>query len=80
MSYATLLFASSSFADGFGRALDAGGIAPDFNYALTAQDADRMALRSDWSAVGADLWAALSQARNQLPSATHGAAEEGQDR
>lgn len=67
MSHSTLLFATPSFWDGFARALDAGGVLTEFNTSLTPGQADRAAARSDWSAVGADLWAALAAARDQLP-------------
>ena len=67
MSYATLLYGSPSFLEGFGRALDAGGVSVEFNSSWTPEQADRLALRSDWAAVGADLWASLMAARDQLP-------------
>lgn len=76
MSYATLLFAMPSFMDGLGRTLDAGGVAVEFNQSLTGAQADRNALRSDWSAVGADLWTALQEAKKQLPVPARGSKQE----
>ena len=67
MSYSTLLFASTSFYEGFARSIDAGGLLTEFNASLTPQQADWFAIQSDWAAVGSDLWAALQAARNQLP-------------
>ena len=68
MSYATLLFANPSFLDGFGRCLDLAGVSAEFNSSLTPAQADALALRSDWFAVGADLWSAVNEEQLQLPS------------
>ncbi len=66
MGQSTLLFASPSFWEGVARSIDAGGTMTEFNSSLTPQQADVFALRSDWSAVGSDLWTALLTAQNQL--------------
>jgi hypothetical protein len=79
MSHATLLFAYPSFWEGFGRVLDAGGVLTEFNTSLTPQQADRHAIRSDWAAVGADLWASLLAARAQLPESARGSKQSPQE-
>lgn len=66
MSYSNLVTGPFAFWEGFGRIADIGGTFVEFNSSLTGQQADRSALRSDWSAVGGDLWAALLEARKQL--------------
>jgi len=55
MGYSTLLFGSPSFLEGFGRAIDAGGILTEFNSSMSARQADYFALWSDWAVVGADI-------------------------
>lgn len=69
MSHSTLLFTTPSFWEGFARSLDAGGVMTEFNSSLTPQQADELAIGSDWSAVGADLWEALLAAQTHLPRA-----------
>lgn len=76
MSYTSLLFANPSFWDGFGQVIDFGGLSCEFNTSLTAEQADELALRSDWYAVGADMWQACSEVRNNQPSSTDGTAKE----
>jgi len=72
MSYTNSLCGYFSFWEGFGRTLDVGGTFVEFNTSPTAAIADRVAIRSDWAAVGADLWAALLEAQKNLPGATGG--------
>jgi len=76
MNYATLLFANPSFWDGFGRVIDFGGLSCEFNTSLTPEQADALALRSDWHAVGDDLWQAYSELRKNQPSLTDGTVKE----
>lgn len=49
------LFASPSFAEGWGRAVDFGGTLTEYNSALTPRQADFLALYSDWLMVGRDI-------------------------
>lgn len=49
------LFPSPSFWSGMGRILDFGGTLVEFNDSLTNQQADRLALRGDWRAIGNDI-------------------------
>ena len=57
--YSSFLFARPSFLEGMGRVLDFGGTMTDFNRSLTPEMADELAMRADWSQVGADLLEAV---------------------
>lgn len=59
-SFSSLLFASPSFCEGAGRVMDFGDTLTDFNRCQTGDEADHVALASDWAAVGADLRAAFA--------------------
>lgn len=50
-----VLFARDSFWEGMGRILDFGDTMTDYNYSLTEQQADRLAIRADWRAIGQDI-------------------------
>lgn len=63
VDYATLLFATPSFYEGVGRVVDLGGTLTEFNRSGTVEEADRVALASDWAAVGADLRVACAAAQ-----------------
>jgi hypothetical protein len=54
-AFTTFLFASPSYLEGLSRILDFGDTFTDYNYSLTDQQADRIAIRSDWRAVGRDI-------------------------
>lgn len=49
------LYARPSFLEGVARTFDLGGTLNNYNKALTARQADSMALSSDWLSVGNDL-------------------------
>lgn len=53
--YAGLLYSQPSFGEGFARVLDIGGTFDAYSVSPTPNDADELALASDWYAVGADL-------------------------
>jgi len=55
------LFACPSFLTGFSRVLDLGATFDRYNEDRTPEEADFLALWSDWAAVGDDLRAALSE-------------------
>jgi len=59
--YTELLYAEPSCLEGFARVLDIGGVFDDFNYSSTPEEADGLALTSDWYAVGADLQRAIGR-------------------
>lgn len=53
--YTGLLYANPSALEGLARVLDIGGVFDDYNVSDTPEEADRIAIASDWYAVGADL-------------------------
>lgn len=56
----TLLFARPSFLYGVTKLLDPLRMGEDFNRSRTPEDADLLAIRSDWYAIGADMQQALA--------------------
>jgi hypothetical protein len=54
--YTGLLYSQPSLSEGVARVLDVGGTYDTYNYAPTPEEADHLALASDWYAVGADLY------------------------
>ena len=65
-SYSTLLFAHPSFLDGIARLFDFGGTFSTYNTAPTPKEADRMALWSDWRAIGEDIRTASGEFRKTI--------------
>ena len=69
--YTNLLFSQPSLTEELGRAIDIGGNFDDYNYSASGEEADRIAIASDWYAVGADLYRVMSRyitrPRNQPP-------------
>jgi len=55
------LFARPDFLSGMARALDLGATLVLFNDSPTEQMADRLAMQSDWSAVGEDIREAIKR-------------------
>lgn len=55
------LFARPSFLSGFARAIDLGSTLTEFNHSVTPEQADAIAMRADWEAVGQDLREATRQ-------------------
>jgi len=55
------LFASPSFWAGFGQLLDVGNTMFEYNQSLSPEQADRLALRGDWRAVGNDFRAVFDE-------------------
>ena len=72
INYTGLLFAESSMWEGFARVLDIAGEFDDYNYADSEDDADLVALASDWYAVGADLHRSIAryEIRPDQPAST----------
>ncbi|HEX9990764.1 MAG TPA: hypothetical protein VGE45_20090 [Chloroflexia bacterium] len=65
--YSAILFAHPSFLSGLARALDIGGTLTEYNKSVSVHQADMLALRADWMAVGEDIRAALREiAKQQL--------------
>jgi hypothetical protein len=59
-SFTHLLYARPSFLEGVARLLDWGGTLNEYNRPLAPEDADLVALRSDWEALGQDYRTALA--------------------
>ena len=59
------LFARSSFLRGVASVLDIGGTLTEFNQSLTPEQADEIAMRMDWEAVGHDLRSAMAQVERE---------------
>jgi hypothetical protein len=57
--FTSLLYAEPSFKSGMARTLDIGAVYDDYNYASSPEEADSLAIASDWYAVGADLLKAI---------------------
>jgi hypothetical protein len=53
--FASLLYATPSFLSGMARTLDIGCTFDSYNTSGSAEEADRIAIASDWYAVGSDL-------------------------
>ncbi len=56
-----LLYATPSFLEGFARVLDIGDTFTTYNTFADAREADFLALRSDWRAIGEDFDNALAE-------------------
>jgi hypothetical protein len=55
------LYARPSLIEGVARLIDFGGTLQEYNSALSSEQADLLALASDWRVVGDDLRQAMSQ-------------------
>jgi len=60
------LVAAPSFSEGAARILDFGGTLTEFNFALNGDQADAIALQSDWYFVGQDIWNAIRIVANRI--------------
>lgn len=56
------LFSTPNFLSGMGKAIDLGGTMMVFNASDSPAEADRLALLSDWGAVGADIYTSIEKA------------------
>ena len=54
------LFSNPSLLSGMARVLDLGGTLNEYNVSATAEQADRLAIKSDWAIVGADIMKAVT--------------------
>ena len=57
--YSGLFFSQPSFGEGLARVLDVGGTFDAYNDSPTPEEADQLAIASDWYAVGADLYRSI---------------------
>lgn len=63
MSTTDILFAQPSYLSGLASVLDIGGNFTEYNESNTPEEADALAILSDWMAVGKDLEGAIEQYR-----------------
>jgi hypothetical protein len=54
------LFARPSLIEGMSRVLDIAGRTNEYNYSLTPEQADRLALYRDWQLIGQDMLNAMN--------------------
>lgn len=59
--FSTFLFARPGFIGGMARVFDLFGLLNTYNISTTPLEADYKAIRSDWKAVGSDMWSAVEQ-------------------
>ena len=59
MDYTSRLFARPSFIEGMARVLDMGGTLNEYNFSATGEEADAIALWSDWAAIGQDMYTVI---------------------
>lgn len=55
------LYARPSFIEGLARIFDFGGTLNEYNVSRTGQEADMVALRMDWAAIGQDIRNAVGE-------------------
>ncbi len=60
-NYTYYISALPSFTEGMARTLDLGATLDDYNDSPSPEQADTIAMRNDWFAVGADLKTAIKQ-------------------
>lgn len=60
-TFSNYLYARPSLVEGVARIIDVGGTLQEYNTALTPEQADYLALLSDWSVVGDDLINAMAE-------------------
>ncbi len=68
----TFLFARPSFVEGMARNFDFGNTMTEYNRSQSEEQADAIALRNDWYAVGDDLRSALKSYIRALERWGHG--------
>ena len=61
-----LLFARPSFLEGIGRAIDLGATMQEYNTSPTPEQADAVALQSDWQAINEDMSAVMAMPHDDL--------------
>ena len=64
--YTDLLYARPSVLEGIARLMDFSGSLNTYNLSRTPEEADRLALASDWYAVGQDLERAIANYEESL--------------
>ena len=59
VDYTSRLFARPSFVEGMARIFDMGGTLNEYNSSLSGEEADAIALWSDWAAIGNDMYTVI---------------------
>lgn len=62
VDWSGLLYARPSFMEGVARLFDLGGTLNEYNRSTTPEEADLLALRSDWEALGQDFRTVITTA------------------
>jgi len=60
------LFARPSFFGGTAGILDFGNSLFEYNYSESGEQADYIAIQSDWVTVGDDMWSAVAVGKNEM--------------
>ena len=71
----TFLFAEPTFLSGVARIFDFAGSLNEYNHSLTPEQANRIALRNDWEAVGDALRTAVDEYRRDMSQSQRGQEE-----
>ena len=66
MNDSSFLYARPSFAEGLSRVLDFAGTVNEYNRSITPEQADYLAMFSDWQFIGMDIASALDEERAKL--------------
>ena len=59
------IYARPSFLEGVARIMDIGGTLNEYNYASDGQQADAIAIWSDWAVIGQDMYTAMGIYREE---------------
>ena len=65
--YTDILFTRPTFLEGVARLIDFRGTLNAYNHSRTTREADDLAMRADWQAVGDDLREAFKEYEQQHP-------------
>jgi hypothetical protein len=68
MGYSNFFFTRPSYLEGVGRVIDTAGVLNQYDSVLTPEEADALAMRSDWAAVGADIAAGIREYKQKTKS------------
>lgn len=66
--YTDLLYAQPSLLEGVARLFDISGALNEYNFAVSGEDADFLAIRSGWYAIGRDMRVVIDRLGGQAKS------------
>ena len=69
-THSDFLYARPSFLEGVARIIDMGGTLNEYNSSRSGQEADAVALRSDWAAIGQDMRDAIGEFEKEAEALT----------